>query len=436
MSTDQELEIPPELKLLMAQELAVALVAKHVGFGLEAFEVQWPSDSCRPRALSSVSGIHWLTSDAPEQRRAYIEKRIAVLCARAYATTLVLAHKAKAGGESLTGDEFWQSLKDNGDRSRVQELCAAYLIEDTDKPDSGDPESDFLKRQNQYIVRLGLRTLATLLTETEFLSFVDQSLSNFNRSTALFQTTISAELLESYEPGLPTLAIREGGRPAEPHCDLPTDLTLPRRACAEEDSDVSRRCLVAHEVGHWLAARYVEIPTSGVMVELEECTGSCTVFLGFPAFHWSLERYLRARIAVLCAGSYADCWLRYPNERHAIGNEFYRTLYRDTGEDDFTKLLELYPLYRAMKRSLVAQPSLASPPSSTEILSVLTSLLRNFGLYKALRSPEFEELVNHVLCEAQLSSSASTNAPLQWIEFRTAELDAACSAHSLSRDCE
>lgn len=434
MSTDQEPEIPPELELLMAQELAVALVAKHVGFGVEAFEVQWSGGCCTPRALSSVSGIHLLTSDAPEQRRAYIEKRIAVLCARAYATMLVLARKAKVDGRSLTGNEFWQNLDDNGDRSRVVELCAAYLIEDTDKHGSGDRESDFSVRQNQYIFRLGPHVLATLLTETEFLSFVGQSLSDFARSTALFQTTISVELLESYKPGRPAQESRDGERSAEQPCDLPTDSSVPRRVRAEGEDDVSRRCLVAHELGHWLAARYVEIPTRGVKFNLEECGGSCTVFLGFPAFNWPLERYLSARIAVLCAGAFADCWVRSPNKRHGIGDPFYMTLHRGTGVDDFAKLQELYLLYRTMQPSPAESPNLASPPSHTEILAALISLLRKFGLYKAVGSPEFEELAKHVLCMAHLSSNALPKASGQWVEFETAELEAACSAHALSQD--
>ncbi|CAN7571121.1 hypothetical protein LJR129_004154 [Acidovorax sp. LjRoot129] len=87
MYADQKIEVPPDLELFLAQELAIALVAKDIGFTLEEFGVEWQGESrkLRPRALSSVSAFQFLTSDAPEQRRAYVEKRIAVLCARACA---------------------------------------------------------------------------------------------------------------------------------------------------------------------------------------------------------------------------------------------------------------------------------------------------------------------------------------------------------------
>lgn len=436
MSIYQELAIPPELEILMAQELAVALAAKYVGFCFEAFEVQWSGTSHEPRALCSVSGIHLLISGEPEQRRAYIEKRIAVLCARAYAAMLVLTRRVNAEGQPPSGNEFWQILQDNGDRFRVEELCAAYLIESKDSTESKNLEEEFFERQNQYILRFGLDTLAKLLTEKEFLSFVEQSLRNFKRSNALFQTMIDAELLERYEPGVPTLEIRERARLSEQPSYLSTDFNGLIQSRSEEDDDASRRCLVAHELGHWLAARYVEIPTSGVELNLAECVGFCTVFVGLPAFHWSLECYLSARIAVLCAGSYADCWLRHPDKRCAIGGVFYSTLCRKTGMGDFAKLMELYLLYRTIARSVNVRRDLASPPCGNEILSVLTSLLREFKLYESLRSPGFENFAKQIFCEAKLSGMISSNAPSQFIEFKTARLDASCAEHGISRNGE
>ncbi len=426
MYTDQKPEVPPELELFLAHELAIALVAKHVGFTLEEFDVEWYGDGGKPRALSSVSGIQLLTVDAPEQRRAYIEKRIAVLCARAYATMLILTRKANANETAVSGDEFWHSLRDIGDHSLVVELCAAYLIEDTSKPDSGGEEIDFVERQNQYIFYHGLQTVATLLTGTEFLSFVEKSLSNFDRSMGMFQTTISAEVLKSYEPGTSTLKIGEGARPAAELRDQATDLTFPQWSRSEENVEVSRRCLVAHELGHWMSAQYVGIPTSGVQFKLDELLGSCEVFLGPPAFQWTLERYLSARIAVLCAGSYAECLLRTPDEGRSFYDALFSTLYFGTGKDDFSKLQELYLIYRTMPQSLAVPRNMASRPGREEIWSVLTDLLQKFGLYDALKSPEFEELVNHIFSRAKSSSSTPTN-------FETAELDAACSAHGLCR---
>lgn len=441
MSTDQEFKIPHELETLVAQELAVALVAKHLGFSVDAFDVKWSGhsygwlcDSGKSVALSSVSGIHLLASGTPKQRRSYIQRRVAVLCARAYASMLVLARRANAENKSLSGDEFWQILEETGDRSRVAELCAAYLIEDPDKPESSDPERDFLERQNQYIVRFGPHTLAGLLTDIEFLSFVDQSLREFGSSNPFFHATISAGLLEDYKPGHSTLEIKGLQPPTEQVCGMSTSLTSLRQTRSDEDGELSRQCLVAHELGHWLAARYVNIPTSGVKFKLREFGGSCTVFLGSPAFHWPLERYLSARITVLCAGSYADRWLRSPDKRFAIGRLFFDTMYCGTGLGDFTKLQELYLLYRTVLQSIPGRPNLASSPSSDEILSVLTSLLRNFGLYSSLRSPEFEAFAKHLLCEAKLSSTESTDAPLQWIEFGSEELAAACLVHGLPNE--
>jgi hypothetical protein len=424
MSRNQKIEVPPQLAL-MAQELAVALVAKHVGFDVDEFDVEWHFDSHKSRALSFVSGIRFLTSDSSEQRRAYIEKRIAVLCARAYATMLVLLRNAKADGSPISGDEFWTSLHDIGDRSLVLELCAAYLIEDANKSYSGgQEEEEFVGRQNEYIRCHGIRTVAAVLTETEFLSFVDKLLSNSELSTGMFRTTISAEVLQGYTPGISTVQIGEGDCPAVMLSHPSPDLTLTRRARSEEDAGLSRRCLVAHEIGHWLAAQYVEIPTSGVTFNLKELSGSCCVFLGPCAFQWSLERYLSARIAVLCAGSYADCWLGYPDERVAIGDVFFRTLYSGTGRDDFAKLRELLPLYRTTQHSLDMHHDLKYPQRRDEILSVLNALLKKFELYGALRSPKFAELVEVMLCRAQSSSNAQ-------VEFHTAELDAACSEHRL-----
>lgn len=382
MSRNQKPEVPPQLAL-MAQELAVALVAKHVGFDVDEFDVEWHVDSHKSRALCFVSGVRFLTSDAPEQRRAYIEKRLAVLCARAFATMLVLHRNAKADGSPISGDEFWTNLQDIGDRSLVLELCAAYLIEDTNKPHSGGQEEEFVERQNKYILCHGIRTVAAVLTETEFLSFVDKSLRNFELSTGMFRTTISAEVLQSYTPGISTVQIGEGDCSAVMLSHPAPDLTVTRRARSEEDAVLSRRCLVAHEIGHWLAAQYVEIPTSGVTFNLKELSGSCRVFLGPCAFQWSLERYLSARIAVLCAGSYADCWLGYPDKRGAIGDVFSRTLYFGTGRDDFAKLRELLPLFRTTQHSLDVHHKLKSPPSRDEILSVLTELLKKFELYSA-----------------------------------------------------
>lgn len=422
----------------MAQELAVALVAKQVGFTVEEFEVRWSGnsygrsgDSSKSVALSSVSGIHLLTSGASSQRRSYIEKRIAVLCARAYASMLVLNRRATADGRASSGYEFWESLKENGDRSRAVELCAAYLTEDPDRPESDDPEAYFYNRQNQDIVRFGPRVLAEFLTDVEFLSLVDQSLRGFGRSTPFFRVTISARLLQYYKPGHSTLEIKDGQSPTEQECDISGCLTSLRQSPSDGDGKLSRQCLVAHELGHWLAARYVEIPTSGVKFRLQEFDGSCTVFLGYPAFHWSLECYLSARIAVLCAGSYADCWLRHPDKRVAIGDSFFDTMYRGTGLSDFTKLQEIYLLYRTVLQSIPGKPNLASSPSNKEVLTVLTSLLRSFGLYNSLRSREFEAFAKHVHGKVKLSSAASPVAPLQWIEVGSSELVAACHEHGL-----
>lgn len=438
MPTDQEFKIPHELEMLMAQELAVALVAKHVGFTVEEFEVRWSGnsygrsgDSSKSVALSSVSGIHLLTSGASSHRRSYIEKRIAVLCARAYASMLVMNRRATADGRASSGYEFWESLEENGDRSRAAELCAAYLTEDPDRPESDDPEGYFSDRQNQDIVRFGPRVLAEFLTDVEFLSLVDQSLRGFGCSTPSFRATISAGLLQDYKPGHSTLEIKGWQSPTEQECGISASLTSLRQRPSDDDDELSRHCLVAHELGHWLAARYVEIPTSGVKFRLQEFDGSCTVFLGYPAFHWPLERYLSARIAVLCAGSYADCWLRYPEKRVAIGGSFFDTMYRGTGWSDFSKLQEIYLLYRTVLQSIPRKPNLASSPSNNEVLTVLTSLLRSFGLYNSLRSPEFGALAKHMLCKAQLSSAASSDAPLQWIELGSEELVAACLEHGL-----
>lgn len=436
MSTDLELVIPVELELLMAQELAVALIARHVGFRIEPVKVEWYIGCSRPRPLPSVSGIHLLTSDSPEERRSYIEKRIAVLSARAYATTLVLGRKDDAEGCAQNPELFWQIFSENGDHSRAVELCAAYLIEDTDKPNSCDPDADFINSSNQYLLHHGLRAVAEVLTEPEFLSFVDAWVSNFKRSSGSFQTTISTELLENYKPGLSTLKIIEGEIPAEQLCDMSSDLTFSKRMRDQEDYNQARRCLVAHELGHWLAARYEDVPTSGVEFEWEECGGSCTVHLGLPVFQWPLGRYLNARIAVLCAGSFADCWMRYPESRSGIGSEFYKTLYFGTGVDDFAKLTELYLLYRTIQPSPAAQRGLASPPNSSEILASLNTLLEKSGVYQTMISPEFEELVTHLNCKAQEASTTSISGPLKFIKFKTEELDDACTEYGLSRNCK
>lgn len=432
MSTDLERETPPELESLMAQQLAVALTARHVGFSMEPFDFEWWVGCSRQRPLPLASGIHLLTSDSSEQRRSYIEKRIAVLCARAYATTLILERKACAEGGAQNPAQFWQSLSDNGDYSRAAELCVAYLIEDEEKPKSSDPDGDFIKRVSQYIGLHGLRSVAEVLTKTEFLLFVSGWLSNFKRSSGFFRTTISTELLESYKPGLATLKIIDADLPAERAGDKPTDLPLANRIRNRNDDNQSRRCLVAHEVGHWLAARYVEIPTAGVEIKWRECSGSCTVYLGLPAFEWSLERYLRARIVVLCAGTFADCWMRYPEKRTGIGNEFYANLFRGSGVDDFAKLTELYLLYRTIRPSPTAQSGLASPPSPSEILESLLTLLKESGLHQSLVSSEFEALVTHLSCEAQVASSALTNRPSESVTFSTEVLDDACAEYGLS----
>ncbi|MGZ2749610.1 hypothetical protein [Burkholderia stagnalis] len=387
----------------MAQSLATFLAAKAVGLKIEDIHITPERWTEAARINADLVQIDLPGAIQQLKRKEYIENRIFVLCAKAYAVLLLSIRDAERGEGKLTGNEFWDHLRENIEDSLLRELCALYLIED-DRSDLGDNfEANFEYKSNQYIATFGLKPLSKLLTKKEFLSLLS-SLMNEPAWMAAdlhqFDILINDEAVADYKAGEVTVQFSD-----EKSHEFHGLKGLSSSTKGMNSKSIAQRCLAAHELGHWLAAMIVGIETSGIHLQLEDGGGNCTVFLGQPAFKWELVSYLKSRIAVLCAGSLADCCTKYPLQRHAIGNEFYLTLYRRTGIDDFSKLREIFLIYRTMSHRTVPAIDLSRPPSRDELLGEMVSLLREFGIWNILISDEYQYFVERILSSEMIAES-------------------------------
>lgn len=430
----------------IARELAYLLAHRLAGFSMRAVSIA-PSTEGYP-FRTKTNDAPDAAADAPQsfELKDYLQKRMLILCSRAYADALLLRKDKRLPSQSVTADEFLKCLQakrsdaehpDDDDFDRALEIATLYwsLV----AGDSSAKESDQLvvekayrKTIYDYLFKFGLKPLRDFLTEKEFFTLLEETVQREVNSEGEFRTSplvLAPFSVAEYTPGNNEFADRHEDRISgeasdindTPHSTQEAEAIPEAVAIAPAETFPEPiRCLFAHELGHWLTATRLNIGVGDIELTWArgyrgaQGHGHCEMLLGQSSVTLGYRHYVERRIAVLCAGPLADCYMQRPNER-GIGSQLYATFKNKhgTGRGDFAKASELIPIYQALssKRASTIAAVMDHEPDRTEVLTTVKEILLSVGMWNLIQSDKYKAFAHKVI-EAEQHHQGSPWQPL------------------------